>query len=228
MITNQSKKSDKLISSHRFENINLAIEFILNKKENGELIEVMQGINFINPDSENPVDIKYFKLETSNTIFNYTIKQFKNEVELEIYKTTLHSMITASERGDLDSFIASFDGSNKMVDFSADSAIKNNRLIILEYLIENNYQITNPIYRAITHDNIEALDYLIFSGNELYGDWLQHCLRNNSKNIIEEFLFKRKMPFNPTNPHYFRKLMNEKTTLIEEVKEFLTKEGIKL
>ena len=228
MITNQSKKSDKLISSHRFENINSAMEFISNKKGTGELIEVMQGINLINPNSEKAIQIKYFQQKTSNAIFNYTIKQFKNEVSLEIYKTNLHPMITASERGDLDSFINSFDGSNKMVDFSADSAIKNNQLIILEYLIENNYQITNPLYRAIAHDNVEALDYLISSGNELYGDWLQHCLRNNSNNIIEEFLFKRKIPFNPTNPHYFRKLMNEKTTLIDKVREFLAKEGIKL
>jgi hypothetical protein len=83
-------------------------------------------------------------------------------------------------------------------------------------------------HRAISYDNTEALDFLLNSGFSLHGDWLQHCIRNNSRKIIDEYLFKRKTEFNPSSPDYFRKLMNEESFLIKEIREFLNKEGIKI
>ena len=178
-----------------FRSVDEAIDYIRNYGK-GEIHKADSG-NFTlrtKEDQEKDGHLKdhFFVSETSEHNFHYTIEEFKHSVNLKVFSTYKHPMISAAISGNLNQFIKHFTDTEKMKEFALGLAIQNSQWNITEYLINNHQLKKNPTYWAIRYDNVQMIRNLLELNIPLDKNWLAYCVYCDSQNVVHELLVNRK------------------------------------
>ena len=178
-----------------FKSVDQALDYIRNYGK-GEIHKADSG-NFTfrtKEDKEKEGHLKdhFFVSETREHIFQYTIEEFKHSVNLNVFTTYKHPMISAAISGNLNQFVEHFTDTEKMKEFALGLAIQNNQWNITEHLINNHKIIKNPTYWAIRYDNALIIRKLLELNIPLDEEWLAYCVYYDSQNVVHELLVNRK------------------------------------
>ena len=133
----------------------------------------------------------FFESEVSDSYYQFTIEEFNGFVNLKIFRTYKHPMISAAKSGDLDQFIEHFTDTEKMREFALGEAIFHEHWNITKYLIMNHHLKKNPTYWAIRYDNDVMIRKLLELNVPLDENWLAYCVYCDSEKVTEELLINR-------------------------------------
>lgn len=134
----------------------------------------------------------YFDSENEDGFYYYTIENHVTFFRLIIKRTYKHKMITASMTGNLEMLIENFWNTDKMKEFSLNTAIINGKWNIVKYLVDNYDFKKTPLWDAIRYNKVEIVKNLIDSGYKLPKDWLAYCMYSDSLDVAKELILNRK------------------------------------
>lgn len=167
----------------------------------------------------------YFKSETTEAYYQYTIEKHVGYCKLRVFETYKHRMISAAKSGNLTEFVEFFTNTDKMKEFSMSTAITHGHWNIVEYLLKNHAVNKDPVWEAIRYDKTEILAKLMARGLPLPEDWLAYCMYSNSILVTEFLIVKEKkhldFPSSVIQTNWFSKEILKDTKTSRLVQEAL-------
>ena len=215
-------------TKEKFQNLDEAI-VKLNSFNNGNIIRTESGNFRLLMDMRTKVDT-FYKSETNEALYSYTIEKYSDHCILWIVTTFKNKMVTAAKNGDLKLYKDNFQDNKKMRDFTLSEAIYNGHWSIIEFLIEHGQIEENPIWNAIRFNKVEIMCKLFDKGFPIPPDWLAYCIYNDSFEVAQELLLKREkhLEFNALDlktSFYHKEIKRETKTalLIKQIMEYILK-----
>lgn len=219
--------TEKQILTQDFNSLDKAIE-LMNSFDYGVIKKSQLGeIEFTNGGEEyrDQKNDLHFESQNEDAFYYYTIEIHLKFYRLLIKKTNRHKMVTAAETGNIDMFIENFSDTDKMKGFALSTAIINEQWGIVKHLIDN-YDLKNkPLWDAIRYNKTGIVVKLLDHGHQLPKDWLAYCLYNDSIDVINELLIKRKSHLtftsNELKTSWFKNEITKQSKSVELVRKII-------